>query len=161
MFERTPAAGPVDESYLSAFDDLRALVVNVRGVRAQRGISPKEELSLNIEGDFRKELLPVLMKAANLSSVEFGAADGPAVSFIVGTIKALVKMEGLVDTGEERRKLEADLEHQRKFLAGVRAKLSNGKFISGAPAAVVEGERKKESDALARIAALEASLSKL
>jgi len=161
MFERTPVAGPVDEAYLDAFDDLRALVVNVRGVRAQKNLPPKEELALSLEGSFREELLPVLMKAANLSSVEFGAAEGPAVSFIVGTLKASVKLEGLVDAGEERKKLEADLEHQRKFLAGVRAKLSNEKFVSGAPAAVVENERKKEADALARIAALEASLAQL
>ena len=59
------------------------------------------------------------------------------------------------------RSLLAELDHQRKFLAGVRAKLSNEKFVAHAPEAVIANERKKEADALARIEALEASLKAL
>ena len=72
-----------------------------------------------------------------------------------------VPLEGLIDSSEEKAKLEAELEHQRKFLASVRGKLSNEKFVAHAPAAVIEVERKKESDALARIEAIEASLAAL
>ncbi|MBQ6821966.1 MAG: valine--tRNA ligase, partial [Bacteroidales bacterium] len=88
-------------------------------------------------------------------------ADGAAVSFIVGTVKCSVPLEGLVDTSAEKDKIQAELEHQRKFLAGVRAKLSNESFVSRAPQAVVDTERKKEADALSRIEALEASLKSL
>ena len=70
-------------------------------------------------------------------------------------------LEGLVDSEQERAKILSDLEHQRKFLAGVRAKLSNQGFVSHAPQSVIDTERKKESDALARIQALEASLNTL
>ena len=87
--------------------------------------------------------------------------EGPSVGFIVGTVKCSVPLEGLVNSDQERAKLEAELEHQRKFLAGVRAKLSNANFVSHAPQAVVDNERKKESDALARIEALEASIKVL
>ncbi|MBO4447151.1 MAG: class I tRNA ligase family protein, partial [Bacteroidales bacterium] len=161
MFQRTPVAGPYDDAFLAAFDVMREAVVNVRGVRAQKGLPPKEELELFVEGKFSKEMVPLLVKAANLSKVEFGACSGSGVSFIVGTVKFTVALSGLIDSGEERKKAEAELEHQRKFLAGVRAKLSNERFVSGAPEAVVAAERKKESDALARIAALEATLESL
>ena len=72
-----------------------------------------------------------------------------------------VPLEGLIDASEEKGKLTSELEHQRKFLASVRAKLSNEKFTAHAPAAVIENERKKESDCLSRIEALEAALEAL
>ncbi|MBR1868957.1 MAG: hypothetical protein IJ799_02705, partial [Bacteroidales bacterium] len=81
--------------------------------------------------------------------------------FVVGTVKFFVPLEGKVDVAEEIAKLEADLEYQRKFLAGVRAKLANANFVAHAPEAVVANERKKEADALSRIATYEASLAEL
>ena len=84
-----------------------------------------------------------------------------SVSFLVGTCKMSIPMSGFVNADEEKAKLEAELDHQRKFLAGVRAKLANEKFVAHAPEAVIANERKKEADALARIEALEASLKAL
>ena len=104
--------------------------------------------------------MPVIMKSANISEL-VSEVSGTAVSFIVGTVKVSVPLEGFVNADEEKAKITAELDHQRKFLAGVRAKLSNEKFVAHAPEAVVAVERKKEADALARIEALEASLSSL
>ena len=161
MFQRTPVAGPYDNAFLEEFDRCREAVNAIRGVRAQKQISPKEALKLFIEGEFSEELLPVICKAANISEVAKGTASGASVSFIVGTVKMSIPLEGFVNADEEKIKLQGELERQRKFLAGVRAKLSNEKFTARAPAAVIEGERKKEADALARIEALESSLNKL
>ena len=161
MFQRTPVAGPYDNAFLEEFDRCREAVNAIRGVRAQKQISPKEALKLFIEGEFSEELLPVICKAANISEVAKGTASGASVSFIVGTVKMSIPLEGFVNADEEKIKLQGELERQRKFLAGVRAKLSNEKFTAHAPAAVIEGERKKEADALARIEALESSLNKL
>ena len=62
---------------------------------------------------------------------------------------------------EEIAKLEAELAHQQKFLAGVRAKLSNERFVANAPEAVVAIERKKESDSLSKIESLTAAINAL
>lgn len=102
----------------------------------------------------------MLKKAANISNI-IDTVSGASVSFITGTVKVSVPLDGFVNTDEERAKIEAELDHQRKFLAGVRAKLGNANFVAHAPEAVVAVERKKESDALARIEALEESLKKL
>ena len=161
MFQRTPVAGPYDNAFLEEFDRCREAINAIRGVRAQKQISPKEALKLFIEGEFAEELLPVICKAANISEVAKGTASGASVSFIVGTVKMSIPLEGFVNADEEKQKLQSELERQRKFLAGVRAKLSNEKFAAHAPAAVIECERKKEADALARIEALESSLNKL
>ena len=161
MYQRTPVAGPYDAAFLERFDRAREAIISIRSVRAQKQIAPKESLNLYIDGEFDSELLPVLRKTANLGEIMSGAAEGASVSFLVGTVKMSIPMAGFVNADEERAKLKAELEHQHKFLAGVRAKLSNEKFVAHAPEAVIAGERKKESDCLARIEALEASLNTL
>ena len=162
MYQRTPVAGPYDAAFLAEFERAREAIMAIRAVRAQKQIAPKEPLNLYIDGEFSEELLPVLKKTANLGTVETGgAAEGASVSFLVGTTKMSIPMAGFVDADEERTRLQAELDHQHKFLAGVRAKLSNEKFVAHAPAAVIANERKKEADCLARIEALEASLNAL
>ena len=161
MFAATPTASAYDTELLHNFDLTKEAVIAIRGIRAQKQISPKQSLELYVDGDFASELLPVIRKAANIGEVREGAASGASVSFIVGTVKMSIPLDGFIDSSEERSKLEAELDHQRKFLASVRGKLSNDKFVAHAPAAVLETERKKESDALARIEALEASLASL
>ena len=161
MFQRTPKAGPYDAAFLSRFEQAREAIIAIRAVRAQKQIAPKERLDLFYNGDFSTELLPVVRKAGNVGDIFPGAAEGASVSFIVGTVKMSIPMAGFVDADEERAKLLSELDHQHKFLAGVRAKLSNEKFVAHAPEAVIAGERKKEADALARIEALEASLKSL
>ncbi len=161
MFENTPVAGPYDEQFLGQFALLQEAIVGVRGVRAQKQLSPKEALVLYVEGELSQELKLVLKKAANLSEIRSGECDQACVSFIVGTLKLSVPVGGLVDLEEERKKILAELEHQRGFLAGVQKKLSNESFVAHAPQAVVALEKKKEADALARIEALESSLKTL
>ena len=161
MYERSPKAGPYDEDFLADFALMQEAIIGVRGVRAQKQISPREALKLYVEGDFRSEFYPVICKAANLSEIKSGSAEGTSVSFIVGTVKMSIPLEGLINADEEKSKILAELEHQRGFLASVQKKLSNQNFVAHAPENVVAVERKKEADAMARIAALEASLNSL
>ena len=160
MFQRTPVAGPYDADFLRKVALVQEAVVNIRGLRAQKGISPKQKLDLYVSDDTLMELYPAIVKLAGVD-IRQGAAEGACVSFLVGTVNMTVPMAGFVNVGEERGKLEADLEYQRKFLAQVRGKLSNKGFTEHAPEAVVAMERKKEADALARIEAIENSLKSL
>ena len=70
-------------------------------------------------------------------------------------------MDAFINVDEEIKKLEADLQHQQGFLRGVQAKLSNERFVQNAKPEIVELERKKEHDALARIEAIENQLKQL
>ena len=161
MFERTPVAGPYDEDFLSGFEKIQEAIVNIRGIRAQKQISPKESLKLYIDGEIALEFIPILQKSANLSEIVSGEYTGTAVSFIVGTIKMSVALDGFVNADEEKAKILAELEHQRGFLESVNKKLSNQSFVDHAPEKVVAMERKKQADATARIEALEATLKTL
>ena len=89
----------------------------------------------------------------------FGDASG--VSFMVRTVEMSVPLTGLVDAAEELEKLKAALDYQEKFLASVRKKLSNERFVANAPEQVVANERKKESDSLSKIESLKAAIASL
>ncbi|MCQ2139527.1 MAG: valine--tRNA ligase [Bacteroidales bacterium] len=164
MFQPTPKAGEYSQEFLAAFELVQGAVNNIRGIRQQKNLSPKEALELKIKGNsFPAELECVITKLANISSIEKVDAWGEeaGVSFVVGIIEMFIPLAGLVNVDEEIAKIKAELEHQYGFLQGVRKKLSNESFVAHAPEKVIAIERKKESDALSRIATYEAQLKVL
>jgi len=87
--------------------------------------------------------------------------DGNVYSFLIGTTEFFIPLGELLDTREERSKINGELEYYHNFLATVEKKLNNPNFVLRAPEQVVAIEQKKRSDALAKIAALEQQLSSL
>jgi len=107
----------------------------------------------------RTELATVVQKLANISAVNEIADRGEGLtSFLVGPTEYAVDMGGNMDPEEERKKLEEELKYAKGFLTGVEKKLSNERFVSGAPEQVVANEKKKRDDALAKIKSLEERL---
>ena len=105
---------------------------------------------------------PVIAKLANLSAInKVAEKDATAISFLVGTDEFAVPLGNNINVEEEVKKLEADLKYNEGFLASVLKKLSNEKFVNNAPAKVIEMERKKQSDAEAKIATLKESIAAL
>ena len=84
-----------------------------------------------------------------------------ANSFIVDGIEFFVPFGDQIDVEAEKKKIEEELNYTKGFLKSVYGKLHNEKFMAGAPDAVVANERKKEADALAKIAILEEKLASL
>ncbi len=160
MLQLYPKAQAYDAEFISKFEMACEAVAAVRNVRQDKGLSPKEALNVRVDASFPMETVAVLVKLANVN-VTVGEAEGTGVSAMVRTSKLFVELEGLVNVAEEIAKLEADLKYYQGFLQSVQRKLSNEKFVSGAPAAVVENERKKEADALAKIETIESSLKSL
>ncbi len=103
----------------------------------------------------------VIAKLANVDLKYSESSDGPSSNFIIGTTEFVVPLEGLVDAGAEKAKLEEELKYQKGFLNSVSKKLANERFVNNAPEAVVASERKKMADAESRIKSLEDSLAKL
>ena len=153
----------VDGRCVIEFDAVKEVIGGIRTIRLQKNIAQKEALSLQVVGSNPIEAyLPVVMKLCNLSSVETVAskAEG-AASFMVGTTEYAVPLGNLINVEEELKKLEADLKYQEGFLQSVLKKLSNEKFVSKAPANVIEMERRKQADAETKIAALKESIAAL
>ena len=163
MFAQAPVSAPADEKVIAEFAVAEEVVNFVRGVRSQKNLAPKEALSLEVKAGFPMDVAPVIAKLANLSAVSATSSwsSNEGVSGLVRTYEVFVPLDGLVDAAEEIAKGEKELERLQGFLRGVRAKLSNERFVANAPAAVIENERRKEADALSKIDSLEEQLKKL
>lgn len=164
MLQRLPKAAQYDKGIISDFDKVIAAVTALRNIRQSKNISPKEPLTLMINGDFPKKMVPVVKKMANISSVEYkiGTENRESgASFLVGTTEMSVPLAGKLNVAEETAKTLNEIGHFEKFLKGVEAKLSNEKFLKNAPEAVVRMEEKKRSDATAKLENLRKSLAEL
>ena len=152
-----------DEGIIQLFEVVKEVIGGIRTIRLQKNIAQKEALSLEVVGESPIATFnAVITKLCNLSAIATVAAKAEgAASFMVGTTEYAVPLGNLIDTEEELKKLEADLKYQEGFLQSVMKKLSNEKFVSKAPANVIEMERKKQADAETKIAALKESIAAL
>ncbi len=148
---------------ITQMDNVKSVVTNVRKIRNQKNISQRELLVLEIIGS---NPIPtfngVVIKMAALSEIVLSNSKRNDVSsFLVGTTEYAVPLGNLIDKDAEIQKIESEISHLNKFLVGVQNKLSNEKFVSNAPAQVVDLERKKLQDATTKISSLNESLIKL
>jgi valyl-tRNA synthetase len=102
------------------------------------------------------------MKLCNLSDIVFTEKklEG-AASFIIKTVEYYVPLGSKLDIESELKKTQEELEYSRGFLKSVMIKLNNERFVSNAPANVLEMERKKKADADTKIESLEERLREL
>ena len=152
-----------DDAIITQFEAAKEVISGIRTIRLQKNIAQKEALTLEVVGTNPLAAFDsVITKLCNLSAISTveTKADG-AASFMVGTTEYAVPLGSLINVEEELKKLEADLKYQEGFLQSVLKKLSNEKFVSKAPANVIEMERKKQSDAETKIAALKESIAAL
>ena len=154
-------AEPFSEENIRAFETAKELISGVRNYRQSKGISPREAVELFTNAvAFENEA--VVKKLANISEINFGnKTDKPSFTFLVGATEVSIPLSENLDLGEEKAKTEEELKYLKGFLISVEKKLSNEKFVAGAPAQVVENERKKQKDAQDKIAILEEKLKTL
>ena len=154
-------AEPFSEENIKAFETAKELISGVRNYRQSKGISPREAVELFTNAvAFENEA--VVKKLANISEINFGnKTDKPSFTFLVGATEVSIPLSENLDLGEEKAKTEEELKYLKGFLISVEKKLSNEKFVAGAPAQVVENERKKQKDAQDKIAILEEKLKTL
>jgi len=161
MNQHYPKAKEYDAGLIASFEMACEAVAGVRNIRQSKNLSPRESLDLKIKGAFPSEVIPIVVKLAN---VTVGNAEGDLASaqrFMVRTVEMFVPLTGLINVEEEIAKLETELAYQQKFLDSVRKKLSNERFVANAPEAVVAVERKKEADSLSKIESITSSLNAL
>ena len=161
MYASMPAAGETDNELLAAMERAKEIVNGVRGVRAQRNIPNRELLTLLAINE-NIELADVISKLALLDKVGSTAEKDPAAaSFLVGTTEFNIPLLNNIDVEAEKAKITKEIEYYEGFKKSVEKKLSNERFVSNAPASVVEGERKKLADADTKLATLRTTLAAL
>jgi valyl-tRNA synthetase len=159
-----PAIGEVDSNILSSFDKMSEVVIGIRNLRKEKNIPNKESIELIVRANQEpeKEFDAVIQHLCNIQSITY-SADKPTgcFSFVTATAEHFIPFTQQIDVEEETKKIKTELTYVRGFLKSVDSKLNNERFVNNAPAAVLESERKKQSDSLAKIQMLEEQLKAL
>ena len=159
-----PEIMPYDPIILEGFDFASDVVSGIRTIRKEKNIAFKntiEFLVLNKESQ-TKDFDAIILKLGNISKLTYtNETVENALSFRVKSNEYFIPANDTIDVDAEILKLEDELKYTEGFLKSVQKKLSNERFVSGAPEQVVASEKKKEADAIAKIDTLNASLKNL
>ncbi|MGB5419212.1 valine--tRNA ligase [Algibacter sp.] len=159
-----PKAKTINETLISEFEFASEVISGIRNIRKQKNIAFKDVIGFSVINNEKLDITfdGVIAKLGNLESIKdtTEAIEG-ALTFRVKSNEYFIPMVGAIDVEAEIIKLTEELNYTKGFLKSVQKKLSNERFVAGAPEQVVASEKKKEADALAKIETLKASLASL
>jgi len=159
-----PKAKSFDAKLIADFDFATEVISGIRTIRKDKNIPFKDAMELKVVNNEKASTYfdSVIQKLGNVTTLEYVSdkVDG-ALSYRVKSNEYFIPITGNIDIEAEIAKLTEELNYTKGFLRSVQGKLSNEKFVAGAPEQVIANERKKEADALAKIAMIEQSLASL
>ncbi|MBO3099554.1 valine--tRNA ligase [Gelidibacter pelagius] len=159
-----PKLESFDTQLISDFEMVKEVVSGIRTIRKNKNISFKDSIELSVINNEKlsERYNSVIEKMGNISKMESvaDAVDG-ALSFRVHSNEYFIPISGAINVEEEIKKLNDELKYTEGFLKSVQTKLSNERFVNNAPAQVLQNERNKEGDALAKIETIKSSLANL
>jgi valyl-tRNA synthetase len=159
-----PKAKSFDAQLITDFDFATEVISGIRTIRKDKNIPFRDAIALSILNNEKASTYfdSVILKLGNVEAIDYVSdkVDG-ALSYRVKSNEYFIPITGAIDLEAEIIKLTEELKYTQGFLRSVQGKLSNEKFVAGAPEQVIANERKKEADALAKIATLEQSLASL
>lgn len=160
----------IDAKIEGAFDQAFAVVESVRGVRGRYNVSPAQKLVavVSVDNEISENSVnackAIITELSGLETLTI-AVKAPKPKFSASAVvpggELYVPLEGILDPAAEIARLEKEIEKARSFAASIERKLSNEKFVSGAPEAVVNAERTKLATQQDIIAKNEAALKEL
>jgi len=158
MISEMPKSENFDQQQIDEFEDVKNTISEIRRIRKEKNIAFKESLEVFVKttnGNYCSKYDSVIIKSVNLSALtQTTEKVDNAISFIVKNNEFYVALGNLLNVEEEIEKLEAELKYTEGSLEIVMKKLSNERFVSSAPAKVIELERKKQADAETKISTL-------
>jgi valyl-tRNA synthetase len=164
IISKWPELKPFNKIIISQFEFASDVISGIRTVRKEKNIAFKDAIRFSVINNENTDSSfdTVIAKLGNLEAIEYVTepVEG-ALTFRVKSNEYFIPMEGAIDIESEIKKLTEELNYTLGFLKSVQKKLSNERFVSGAPEQVVASEKKKEADALAKIETLKSSLASL
>ena len=159
-----PVMTSFDEKLIADFEFASEVIAGIRTIRKEKNISFKDTIDVMVINNENSSTHfdSIILKLGNVVVLEYisEAIEG-ALTFRVKANEYFIPVSGAIDVAAEIEKLTEELKYTQGFLRSVQGKLSNEKFVSGAPPQVIDNERKKEADALSKIATIEQSLKSL
>ena len=164
IIAKYPEVKKVDTTIISEFEFATNVVSGVRTIRKDKNISFKDAVELSVVNneEFTNVFDVVVKKLTNVADINYVDSKVDGASFRVKSNEYFIPVaDEDIDVVAETEKLEAELKRAEGFLYGIQKKLSNERFVSNAPEQVITLERKKESDTVAKIETIKASLASL
>jgi len=168
-----PDEALIDREAMAEIEWVRQFILGVRKIRSSMDIKPGKPLPVLVqngsETDRRRieanlHYLKSLGRIESVTWLEPDAEAPEAATALVGEMKILIPMAGLIDVQAELARLAREIEKLEKDIARIQGKLGNASFVEKAPAAVVEKERRKLADqqkALDQLQAQKARIERL
>jgi len=164
IISKWPETKAVNENLIAEFEFASEVISGIRNIRKQKNIAFKDAIGFSVINNEKGSAIfnGIISKLGNLESIEDTTeAIKGALTFRVKSNEYFIPMVGAIDVDAEIKKLTEELGYTEGFLKSVQKKLSNERFVAGAPVQVVASEKKKEADALAKIETLKTSLASL
>ena len=164
VIAKFPIQKIINESLINEFETATEIVSGIRTIRKDKNISFKEIVELFVVNNdkYTTDFDKVIQKLTNASAINYVLEKVEGASFRVKSNEYFVPISiENIDVEAEIKKLEGELKRAEGFLFGISKKLTNERFVSNAPEKVLELERKKESDTIAKIETIKSSLASL
>ncbi|MDD2987021.1 valine--tRNA ligase [Flavobacterium sp.] len=164
IISKWPTINDTNSKLVAEFEFASEVIAGLRTIRKEKNISFKETIELKVINHEKvsSSFDSIITKLGNVSNLEYVSEQvNGALTYRVKSNEYFIPISGAINVEEEIAKLKEELKYTNGFLKSVQSKLANEKFVAGAPVLVIEMERKKEADALAKIATIEQSLASL
>jgi valyl-tRNA synthetase len=172
MLERFPESDDfaADSEAVAEIEWLKAFIIGIRQIRAEMNLSPGKTLPVKLAGasaadrarvTANRAYIEKLARVSDIDHVEDSGAVSGAATALLGEMRILVPLAGLVDVGAEIARLDKQLARARKDLEACRRKLDNDSFVDNAPAEIIAKERERAAELTQRTDQLSAQLSRI
>jgi valyl-tRNA synthetase len=172
MLERFPEESDfaADAEAEAEMSWIQGFVVGVRQIRGEMNLSPTMALPVKLAGADDRDIARVqrheayLRKLSGISAIERleqGETPRGVATALLGDMRILVPLAGLIDISAERERLGKQLAKVEQDLAKTRRKLDNTQFVANAPAEIVTKERQRAAELEQRMGQLERQIGQL
>ncbi|OQW93025.1 MAG: valine--tRNA ligase [Beggiatoa sp. IS2] len=165
-----PQVDKIDAQALQEIEWVKQVILGVRRIRAEMDIAPVKRLPVLLQNGTAKDqqrladyhsVLTSLARLADITWLEGDAHPPESAIALVGELRILIPLAGLIDKEAELKRLAKEVDKLRKELAKCVAKLENPKFAERAPADVVVKERQRVAEMNTALQQLETQIVKI
>jgi len=148
----------------------KAVLSGIRRIRSEMNIAPGKTIPLLLAGGEAADRARAAKFAAQIAFlarteapawIEPGTAEPAAAAAVVGSLRVLIPLAGLIDLGAEQARLAKEIARVEGEIRKCEGKLGNANFVANAPAEVVAQERQRIVDWNTQLAAMREQAEKL
>ncbi|GAB4285902.1 MAG: valine--tRNA ligase [Ignavibacteriaceae bacterium] len=155
----------IKESAEVEMEFVKDIITAIRNIRGEMNIAPSKKVNALIKSSQVKEYqIEYIKKLAKVEEIKVDSniqKPKASASAVLKDAEIFIPLEGLIDLEVERQRIQKEIQRLENSIATVEKKLSNEKFVTNAPAEVVEKERAKQKDWLENIGKLKEILKNL